>query len=218
MIHLLASVLVGVATTPVRTLVYSFTVGVTNASSDASMATQSNNTRGQTSDLGTITITVRGVEPDGGLVVDIAEAARTNRSVAPATCVTYSSTNVICGATVTPEETSVLRTLNPKFFDPSALDTKGHWSIATPASSGVTIDYIAAKSATPGSVDISGTRDEKSPQTTVHSEMTYAYDTAKLVSTQVKEYQTIRVNQGAQRSVITVDITANLTTDSGLGQ
>lgn len=39
-----------------------------------------------------------------------------------------------------------------------------------------------------------------------------------LLATQLKEYETIRMNQGTQSAVITVDITASLTSDSGLAK
>lgn len=207
--------LAGAQTQPQRQLVYSYTVGVNNSSSDSSMSQYSDNTSNSTSDLGQITVGIIGVEADGGLVITVAENGRSNRTVAPATCVVYSSTNVECGAqVVTPEETSVVRALNPKFFDTSALDAKRHWRIA-PAGSGVTIDY-AATPVQNGVTTISGTRDESAQNTTTHSEMTYTYDTSKLLPTQVKEYETVRVQAPTQQSTSTVDITASLVSDSGL--
>src|SRR5580658_7861460 len=108
MIHLLASILIA-AGAPERVLVYSFTVGLNNRTTDTANE-YTNVQKNANSDLGTITVSVVGLEADGGLVVNVAEEARTNRSIAPATCVVYSNTNVICGAAVvTPEETSVLR-------------------------------------------------------------------------------------------------------------
>ena len=137
MIHLLASMLIAAA--PERVLVYSFTVGINYRTVDSSAGEHGNLQRNEVSDLGTITVNVVGLDPGGGLVVNVAEDARTNRSVAPATCIIFSNTNVLCGSSVvTPEETSILRTLNPKFVDPTALDAKGHWHIAP--GSGVSID------------------------------------------------------------------------------
>lgn len=204
----------GAQAQPQRQLVYSYTVGVDNSSSDSSMSQYSDNTSNSTSDMGRITVGVIGVESDGGLVITVSEVGRSNRTVAPATCVDYSSTNVVCGTqVVTPEETSVLRALNPKFFDASALDAKRHWRIAPPGS-GVTIDYSASPLQN-GVTTISGTRDESSADSTTHSEMTYTYDTSKLLPTQLKEYETIRVQTPSHRSTSTVDITANLVSDSG---
>lgn len=210
MIHLLASVLIA-AGAPQRVLVYSFTVGLNNRTEDTANE-YTNVQNNANSDLGTITISVVGLESDGGLVVDVAESARTNRTVAPATCVIYSNTNVICGASVvTPEETSVLRPLNPKFVDPTALDAKGHWHIAPPGS-GVSINYTLAKSA--DDLSVSGVRDESSAQSTVHSEMTYTYDPAKVVTTKLHEYETIRQLGGTSRALVTIEVEASLTSDS----
>ena len=199
---------------PQRQLVYAFTVGVNNDTTDSSSGNGTNAYSGSKSDLGTITVGVVGVEPDGGLVVKISESARDNRTIAPATCVVYPNTNVLCDATnVSPEEFVVLRPLNPKFLDPTALDAKGHWHVAPPGS-GVTIDYTLGKADANGALPISGTRDEKAPQSTVHTEISYAYNPAKLVPTQVKEYQRIHQQSGTTTGTITIDVTANLTTDS----
>lgn len=199
---------------PKRTLVYSYNVGLTNDTTDASMGNGTNAYSGSKSDLGTITVGVMGVEPDGGLVATIAQTGRDNRTIAPATCVAYASTNVVCDSTtVTPEELAVLRSLNPKFLDPTALDAKGHWHIAPPGS-GVTIDYTTSKADGSGVLPITGIRDEKAPQSTTHTEITYAYNPTRLVPTNVKEYQTIHQNQGASTSTVTLDITASLQSDS----
>jgi hypothetical protein len=210
MIHLLASTLIADAA-PVRVLVYSFTVGVNNRTAETALGEYTNVTHNAASDLGTVTVSVVGLGADGGLVVNVAEQGRTNRSVAPATCAIYANTNVICGAAVvTPEETSILRSLNPKFVDPAALDAKGHWRIAP--GNGVTIDYTATVHG--DDLSISGTRDENSPQTTDHSEMTYTYNPAKVVTTSSHEYQTVRQLSGTQTGLTTIDVTATLTSDS----
>jgi hypothetical protein len=212
MIHLLASTLIAIAGGgPQRVLVYSFSVGIYNRSVDASMGEHSNVVRHSDSDVGTITITAVGLEADGGLVVNVAEEARTNRSVAPATCVVYSNTNVVCGSSVvTPEETGILRSLNPKFLDPTALDAKGHWHLAP--GGGVSIDYTATTSAS--DLAIAGVRDEGSAQGTVHSEMTYTYDPAKLVTTKVHEYETIRQTAGTTGGTTTIEVDGTLQSDS----
>ncbi len=209
MILLLASMLIAAA--PERVLVYSFTVGINDRTVDASAGEHGNLQRNEVSDLGTITVTVVGLDPGGGLVVNVAENARTNRSVAPDECIIFSNTNVLCGSSVvTPEETSILRTLNPKFVDPTALDAKGHWHIAP--GSGVSIDYTISQNA--AGFAITGTRDESSPQGTVHSEMTYTYDAPKVVTTQLHEYQTVRQQSGTLNSLTTIEVQGTLTSDS----
>jgi hypothetical protein len=198
-----------------RQLVYSFSVGVNNDTTDSSAGNGTNAYSGSKSDMGTITVGVVGLEADGGLVVKVSESGRDNRTVAPATCVVYPSTNVLCDQTtvVTPEEYAVLRPLNPKFVDPTTLDSAGHWRIAPPGS-GVTIDYTLGKVDANGVVPISGVRDEKSPQSTVHTEITYSYNAPKVVPTQVKEYQRIHQQSGTTNGTVTIDVTATLSSDS----
>jgi hypothetical protein len=217
-----------------RHLVYSFTVGVQNDTHDTDSQLKENGTAnrgaggdtsgtgdtsymGVASDKGTIPVDVFGVEPDGGLVVRVSEVGQNVRKAAPVECVVYPTTNVICASgEVFPEELAVIRTLSPKFFDPSALDAKHHWHQGSDAA-GVSLDFIAG---TPAGtvVPISEIDDEKvagGQSSTMHGTDTYSYDMAKNVSTQLKEYDTIRKQTGAgQYSNIVIDITAQLATDS----
>ena len=198
-----------------RQLVYAYTVGVSNTATNTTMSNIDDTIRSSNNDRGSITVGILGVESDGGLVVNVSETGRDNRTLAATTCVAYPDTNVTCGTSqITPEEMSVLRAVNPKFFNPSALDAKSHWRIAPP-NSGVTIDYTAAKGSSDGTVAISGVRDIDGPQTTEHTEINYMYDVGKLVPTQVKEYQTVHQNQGGDHATVTIDITASLSSDSG---
>jgi hypothetical protein len=218
-----------------RRLVYSFTVGVQNDTHDTDSQLKENGTAnrgaggdtsgtgdtsymGVASDKGTIPVDVFGVEPDGGLVVRVSEVGQNVRKAAPVECVVYPTTNVICASgEVFPEELAVIRTLSPKFFDPSALDAKHHWHQGSDAA-GVSLDFVAG---TPAGtvVPISEIDDEKvagGQSSTMHGTDTYSYDMAKNVSTQLKEYDTIRKQTGAgQYSNIIIDITAQLATDSG---
>jgi hypothetical protein len=83
------------------------------------------------SDLGTISIDVLHVQPDTGLIVSIAEQAHNRRSAAPATCVVYGNTNVVCApdARVNTEELSVLRLLGSNFIETDQIDSKNHWRV-----------------------------------------------------------------------------------------
>ena len=215
-----------------RHLVYDFSVGVQNDSHDTD-ASQKLLTGGGTaygtgdtdyaslvSDDGTIDVNVFGLEPDGGLVVKVDEhALRTNRTLEPVECVIYPTTNTVCGAgQVNPEEMAVLRTLSPKFFDPSALDSKHHWHEGSNAA-GVSLDFTAG---TPNGnvVPISLDDDETVggiQGSTLHGSDTYSYDMAKTITTQLKEYDTIRKQTGAGQYTNTViDITATLATDTSV--
>jgi hypothetical protein len=215
-----------------RHLVYTFTVGVqndthdTNASARLSGGPNGGNLNGTGdtsymgigSDKGTIPIDVFGVEPDGGLVVSVSENGQNNRKATAVECVVYPTTNVICASgQVFPEELAVIRTLSPKFFDPSALDDKHHWHQGSDAA-GVSLDFIAG-TPTGTIVPISENDDEKvsgGQGSTMHGTDTYSYDMAKNVATQLKEYDTIRKQMGpGQYANIIIDVTAQLATDSG---
>jgi hypothetical protein len=218
---------------PQRHLVYNFTVGVQNDTHDTDSQLKLNNVTGGNvegtgdtsylgvaSDSGTIPVDVFGVEPDGGLVVKVSEnGTRGDRKAAAVECVVYPTTNVICASgEVFPEELAVVRTLSPKFFDPSSLDARHHWHEGNDAA-GVSLDFTAG---TPAGtvVPISENDDEKvqgGQGSTLHGTDTYSYDMAKNVSTQLKEYDTIRKQMGpGQYSNIIIDITATLATDSGI--
>jgi hypothetical protein len=215
-----------------RHLVFDFTVGVQNDTHDTDASSKMVNDAGGAnangtgdtsylgiaSDKGTIPVDVFGVEPDGGLVVKVSEDGQNVRKAAAVECVVYPTTNVICASgQVYPEELAVVRTLSPKFFDPSTLDAKHHWHQGSEAA-GVSLDFIAG---TPAGtiVPISENDDEKvqgGQGSTMHGTDTYSYDMAKNVATQLKEYDTIRKQMGpGQYANIIIDITAQLATDSG---
>jgi hypothetical protein len=215
-----------------RHLVYSFSVGVQNDTHDTDASSKMSNMAGGAningtgdtsymgvaSDKGTIPVDVFGVEPDGGLVVKVSEDGQNGRKASAVECVVYPTTNVICASgQVFPEELAVIRTLSPKFFDPSALDAKHHWHQGSDAA-GVSLDFTAG---TPAGtvVPISENDDEKvsgAQASTMHGTDTYSYDMTKNLSTQLKEYDTIRKQMGpGQYANIIIDITAQLATDSG---
>jgi hypothetical protein len=220
------------AQTVQRHLVFDFSVGVQNDTHDTDASSKMSNDLnganingtgdtsylGIASDKGTIPVDVFGVEPDGGLVVKVGENGQNVRKAAPVECVVYPTTNVICASgQVFPEELAVIRTLSPKFFDPSTLDAKHHWHQGSDVA-GVSLDFTAG---TPAGtiVPISENDDEKvagGQGSTMHGTDTYSYDMSKNVSTQLKEYDTIRKQMGpGQYANIIIDITAQLATDSG---
>lgn len=216
-----------------RHLVYDFTVGVQNDTHDTNAATRLVNNgagvstvtgtgdtqyMGVGSDKGTIPVDVYGVEPDGGLVVSVSENGQNVRKAAPVECVVYPTTNVECASgQVFPEELAVIRTLSPKFFDPSTFDAKHHWHQGSDAA-GVSLDFTAG-SPMGTMVPISEDDNEKVAGvqgSTLHGTDSYSYDMAKNISTQLKEYDTIRKQMGpGQYANIIIDITAQLATDSG---
>lgn len=130
---------------PARHLVYSFTWGVTtnlemhtsgfaNDSISASTPGEPSGiteSSGGTEDRGTITVDVRGQQPDQGLVVNVSEEAQGRRSAPVATCVVFGNTTVICesGKKINAEELTLLRFLGSNFLDATQLDSKEHWQV-----------------------------------------------------------------------------------------
>ena len=215
-----------------RHLVYNFTVGVQNDTHDTDASSKmsnigggaNNNGTGDTSymgvasDKGTITVDVYGVEPDGGLIVKVSENGQNTRKAAAVECVVYPTTNSICASgEVFPEELAVIRTLSPKFFDPSALDANRHWHQGS-AAAGIALDFTVGTPSGDGRADQRERRREgcRRPETARCTAPPHTATTwAKNVSTQLKEYDTIRKQMGAgQYSNIIIDITAQLATDS----
>jgi hypothetical protein len=215
-----------------RHLVYDYSVGITNDTHDTNASERMISTAGGAnasgtgdtqylglnSDFGKITVDAYGVEPDGGLIVKISENGQHgNRNAAEVECVVYPTTNLVCGdAQLYPEETAILHTISPKFFDAAALDTKRHWHEGSDAA-GVSLDFTVTGTSG-NSITITEDNNRKIPGVhggTVHGTATYTYDVAKTITTQMKEYDTIRQQTGpGQYSNITVDVTATLTTDT----
>lgn len=192
--------------------------GGTQADSRIVTGTGDTQYHGVASDTGTIAVEVHGMQPDGGLQVEVSEAGRNYRKAAPMTCAVYPTTKIACAGEIFPEEAAVLSTLSPTFFDPARLDAKNHWRDSNDVP-GVTLDFTA--SAPNGSVvSISEQKSQKINGglggNTVGS-ATFAYDTARRVTTSLKAYETVRPQQGepGQYTNTIIDITATLATDSG---
>lgn len=234
----LSTVPAAAADKPLRQLVYSFSVGISNASRDASSASgmsealqagarpgaaNQTSTSGanaytaNTSDKGDIALEIIGMRPDGGLVVTANERAK-SRNALNVTCVVYASTNVVCGdGTPNAEIVAVLRTLSPNFFDGVPLDENDHWQVSRPKDL-LTIDFTA-RSAANGLVTISSQRDQTfkgAASGSIHATASYAYDPKKYIANSLKEYTIVREETGpGSYNNITIDITAQLTSDSG---
>lgn len=214
-----------------RHLVYNFTVGVMSDEHAKDAAVQYNGMsagggqpvygtgdtsyRGTASDSGQVVVDYEGVEADGGLVVTVEETARTNRTSAATPCVVYANTNVVCGGSnVNPEEITVLRTLSPKFFDPTLLDANRHWHV-TVGRSGVAIDFTASPLGV-GLMTINSQRSEKSKGgDSIDATASYTYAYERCLATTLKEYTTERHELGVgQYTNVTIDVTASLVSDS----
>jgi hypothetical protein len=213
---------------PQRHLVYDATVGIQNDThdTDSSVRMDSYHDTGDTQYQGTasdqvqIAVDVYGVEPDGGLVTKVSESARTNRAAAPVTCVVYPSTNTVCAdGDVHPEEYAVLRTLSPKFFDPSALDSKGHWHQGDEAA-GVSIDFTMTGTSNGVAQIDADTKEKLEKNGNMVGNAKYTYDIAKTVPIKLSDYQTLHQATGKPGSYANIifDITAQLASDTGVAK
>jgi hypothetical protein len=124
---------------PIRHTVYSFTYLTQSDLTEQTSGLEGGPESGMkhygagTQDQGTVTVDVNGVQADGGLLVSVSESARQDRSAAPVTCAVYGDTRVVCepDKKVNEEEYSLLRFMGRQFFDPSKLDPRQHWHIAS---------------------------------------------------------------------------------------
>jgi hypothetical protein len=223
---------------PARHLVYTFTMGVQsdthaivatapqmqpggtavhiNDQAPANKSASSSESSGVSSDAGTIDVDVFTAQADGGLHVRVSETSHSSRNASPTDCVVYPSTSVACGTRISSEAALVLSTLSPQFFQPSALDAKNHWSVRTNVP-GLSLDFTASA---PKDSVVWITEDRKQKLSsgsggTLRGSATFAYDTGKRLSTDVKDHETIEQGDSGQSSNTTVDISATLASDSG---
>lgn len=152
---------------------------------------------GGLSDQGTITVDVLSQQTDGGLVLKVSEQAQHTRSAAPATCVVYPNTGVICdpNATINPEEMALIRLLAPKFVDPNNLDASKHWKVEEPgAQTSVTSDFtIARNQGGMMTIDENRVVRQQEPQTvTTNLTTTISYDFSRSIPITVNEYAIAR--------------------------
>lgn len=154
---LTASVALADGTAPIRHLVYKFdvTLSTTATVHDSGIggdggASGSTDYHSGSSDEGTITVDVLQVQPDTGLVVQIAEQARNRRDAVPTECVTYGNGAVVCDQShgqLNEEEMTLLRFLGRNFINSALIDAKHHWQYAAnTAESSETNDYTLGAS------------------------------------------------------------------------
>lgn len=175
---------------------------------------------GALGETGTITVEIVRVQPDKGLIVSISEQGRGTRSAAPATCVAYGNTLVICdpNKTVNSEEYTLLRFLGPNFIDPNQLDAKRHWAIDQPGgATAVKSDYVIEGDAN-GLMTIGETRtitQANAKSTTTDVQTKIGYDLARTLPVSIDEYVTERRDNGVSGSTRTIyQTTLKLASDS----
>jgi len=213
-----------------RHLAYSFDISITSELSvhssgvgEAGGGTGSGITHygAGNSDKGTITVDVLGVQPDTGLIVNVSEQGRGDRSAEPAMCVVYGIGSVVCDSSkkVNEEEMSLLRVLGRNFVNPSQLDAKRHWqNIEAMAGGKETNDYTIASDDTNGMLGIDYLRVltiEGANGYRADTRGTLSYNQKLSVPVLLKEDTVTRehVAQG-QDNRIEQQLTLTLTTDS----
>lgn len=174
-----------------------------------------------TSDQGTITVDVMQVQPDNGLVVQVAEQAQNRRDAVPTMCVVYGNTAVICDQThgqIKEEEMSLLRFLGRNFINHSTLDAHNHWQYtASDAQSKETSDFTLGTAS--GDV-VPVTYQRVLKVNGVHgfdatTDGSVAYNEKSSVPVSIKEDTTTRKDTGAGNYDTTrQQITLNLAADS----
>lgn len=217
---------------PMRHLVYSFQYGSQQTASardnpntpmqaDMSSGTPngSNSTiaggsgmshyRGNLGDMGTMTVDVLKEQPDKGLIVMVSEQGESTRKAAPAMCVAYGNTTVICdpNKTVNPEEYTLVRFLASNFVDPNQIDAKQQWKVSQDSGGyQVQANYTIASN-NDGVMAIAETRDVKqvnNPTLTTNVQTKIDYNFPRLVPTMIDEYVTQRSEGGVGGNATTI--------------
>jgi hypothetical protein len=218
---------------PAHHLVYSFTWGATTNlemhtsgfAEDAINAPTSGqpsgitDTTGGTDDRGTITVDVRGQQPDQGLVVDVSEQAQGRRSAPAATCVVFGNTTVICeaGKRINAEELTLLRFLGSNFLDATQLDSKQHWQVVNNGGDfSTTSDYTITHNDN-GAMTIDEIREVKDsgarPLTTMINS-TIGYDSTRKIPVTISELSVERRESSEQYQTVKAQTFLRLESDS----
>lgn len=126
---------------PIRHLTYTFNIALSTTATvhDSGIggdgpASGSSDYRAGTTDQGTISVDVLQVQPDTGLVVQVAEQARNRRDATPTMCVVYGNGATICDQTkgqLNEEEMTLLRFLGRNFVNHALIDAHNHWQYAS---------------------------------------------------------------------------------------
>ena len=219
---------------PLRTLTYSFTygtlsdvtkqsAGINVSAGDAALAggnvTGMDEYKGHASDRGTITVVVKSLAKDGGLVVSISEKARGTRNAEPATCVAYHDSSVLCDPQkkVTEEEYALLRFIGKDFIDATQIDAKGNWSTTSRGTTNVT-NAFHIESAKNGLLSLTETRtiSQKGVNaftTTIDGKITY--NVLRTVPDSIFEQAITRSDNGMNgNKTMNTQIQLNLKSDS----
>ncbi|HEY1654908.1 MAG TPA: hypothetical protein VGF86_07340 [Candidatus Tumulicola sp.] len=175
---------------------------------------------GGTGDKGTISVDFVRQQPDGGLVVSVAEQALERRSAPAATCVVYGDLTVVCDPNkkINAEELTLLRLLGANFVDPNALDAKRHWQrVQTGATTSSVFDFTIAKNANGiMTIDETSTSKDSSGGRPLTTEVngTIGYDFGRTLPTSIDEYAIVHSEQGEQYQTIKTQTVLRLQSDT----
>ena len=195
-----------------------------NASGGLAAGNGASTYSGKLADKGTMVVQVLSVQPDGGLVVSIAENGEQTRRAPAATCVVYGNTHVICdpNKTVYTEEYTLLRFLGRNFIDASNLDAHRHWQVVQDSPGmNVTADYSLGPT-TASDVSVDETRKIRQSgggSLTTDVQTKIGYDMSRSVPTSIDEYVTQRHDNGVAGTSTTIyQTTLGLVSDTGVEQ
>lgn len=165
---------------------------------------------GSGSRTGTVTFDVLDVAKDGGLVIAAHEHIYEEpRDSAVVTCAVYGDGRYTCGSLVPSDVESVmLMLLGRNFFDPTRLDTRGHWlrDLTFNDAHEVT-DFSAQLPVTPIEV-IHAKTTITGPNATLHDireDETLTYDTGMSIPTQVHD-DALQDSRGSDYLRTTMDV------------
>ncbi len=213
---------------PIRHVVYHFDVsmrstltthssGIDDGTGASGMADYS----GGSADKGTIAFDVMQAGSDGGLAVQVSEAAQNTRSAAATTCVVYNDGRLICdpNGKVNEEEMALLQVAGRNFVDPTQFDAHKHWKVSGASGPYTTsTDYTMTGGDPAGIVAIALQRVDKvdgAQGYNATTDGTLLYDMPLSIPTSLKEDTVMRQSRGmGQDNRVDTHITLNLLSDS----
>jgi hypothetical protein len=216
------------ADAPIRHLVYNFDVAISTTSNISSAVskgepmTGSTDFRAGTGDRGQITVDVLSVQPDTGLVVQIAEKGVGGaRNADPTMCVVYGNTELVCDQSkgqLNQEELALLRLLGRNFINPATIDAKNHWHYATSNPQSQETDDFTLGKASGDLVPVTYERVLKVSGGSTYdstSEGTVSYNEKLSVPVSVREDTSMRQQAGiGTYNTVRQNITLSLASDS----
>ncbi len=220
-----------------RHLEYHFTVGILSTTTTHSSGIENAHTAADPSgppvsasginefragdrDEGTIAVDVLGVQADNGVVLAISERANDKRSAAPATCVAYGNTFIICDESkrINPEEVDLVRLLGKNFSRLKPLDSSNHWQYTQQTPQSTELTDFTIKDNKIGVVSIDMRRDVQLKGAGGFRASTsgnIVYDRGFSIPTSLDERTVSDVDQGSGQSARTeFDLTLKLVSDS----